>query len=179
MIRAEDSVLIVVDVQGKLAEVMCDREALFANIKRLAGSARAVGVPVWVTEQLPDKLGATRPELSEALEGFPVMVKSSFSCCGAPAWRESLVSSKKRQLILCGIEAHICVAQTALELLEQGFEVYLVADAVASRSVDNKRLAIERMRQHGADVVPTESVLFEWLRDAQHPAFRTVRTWLS
>jgi nicotinamidase-related amidase len=179
MLRADRSLLVIVDVQGKLAEVMNERDALFKNIERLAKSARQLQVPVLLTEQLPDKLGPTREEISGSLAGAPAISKSVFSCCGEPKFIEALESSEKKQILLCGIEAHICILQTALELIENGFEVFIAADAVSSRDPENKHLAIERMRQHGAEIVVTESVMFEWLRDAAHPAFREVRKFLG
>ncbi len=179
MLTAKDSLFVVIDVQGKLAEAMCDRTELFENICRLAKSAKLLGIPVLVTEQLPDKLGPTRKEIADSLTEAPLITKSSFSCCGEPKFIEALKSSGKKQIVLCGIEAHICVTQTALELLAQGFDVYLTADAVSSRNPNNKHLAIERMRHHGAEILTTEMALFEWLRDAAHPAFREVRKLLA
>lgn len=179
MLTAKDSLLVVIDVQGKLAEAMCDRAELFENICRLAKSAKLLGIPVLVTEQLPDKLGPTRKEIAEPLAEAPFITKSSFSCCGEPKFVEALRASGKNQVVLCGIEAHICVTQTALELLTRSFDVYLAADAVASRSPDNKQLALERMRHHGAEIITAETALFEWLRDAAHPAFREVRKLLA
>jgi isochorismate hydrolase len=179
MLTAKDSLLLVIDVQGKLAEAMCDREELFENICRLAKSAQLLGIPILVTEQLPDKLGSTRKEIADSLAATPLITKSSFSCCGEPKFIEALKTSGKKQVVLCGIEAHICVTQTALELLAQDFDVYLTADAVSSRSSNSKQLAIERMRQQGAEIITTEMALFEWLRDAAHPAFREVRKLLA
>jgi isochorismate hydrolase len=171
--------LVVIDVQGKLAEAMCGREELFENICRLAKSANLLDIPILVTEQLPEKMGATRNEITAPLAGAPFITKSSFSGCGEPKFIEALKSGGKKQIVLCGIEAHICVTQTALELLARDFDVYLAADAVSSRSPDNKQLAIERLRHHGAEIITTEMALFEWLRDAAHPAFREVRKLLA
>jgi len=179
MLDADTSLLVIVDVQGKLAEIMVDRDTMFGNINRLTKSASLLNVPVVVTEQLPDRLGPTHQEIAELLSEAPVVSKSSFSCCGEPRFAEVLKSSGKKQIVLCGIEAHICVVQTTLELLEQGFEVFVVADAVSSRNPENKRLAIERMRGHGADIIVTESAMFEWMRDAAHPTFHKVRRHLS
>lgn len=179
MLIANETLLIVVDVQGKLADVMHNRDELFGNINRLSASARLLDIPAVITEQLPDKLGPTREELMESLSDAPVIPKSSFSCCGEAAFTRALDSSGKKQILLCGIESHICVLQTALELLENGFEVFVAADAVASRNPENKKRALERMRQHGAEIIATESALFEWMRDAAHPAFREIRKFLA
>jgi nicotinamidase-related amidase len=179
MLRSKDSVLIVIDVQGKLADVMQEPDNLFGNILRLTRSANELEIPVIVTEQLPEKLGPTRAELADALIDAPIISKSSFSCCAEPAFMTALAESGKKQILLCGIESHICVLQTALELLEQKFDVFVAADAVSSRAPENKRLALDRLRQHGAEITVTESALFEWMRDATHPAFRVVRKLLA
>lgn len=179
MLEAENSVLTVIDVQGKLADVMQNRDELFGNINRLAFSANRLKVPVLITEQLPDKLGPTREELAEELINTPVISKSSFSCCGEPAFMDELNKTENKQVILCGIESHICVTQTALDLIEAGYEVYVVADAVSSRNPESKQLTLERLRRHGVEIIVTESVIFEWMRDAAHPAFREVRKCLA
>lgn len=179
MLNAEESLLVIIDVQGNLADAVCDRENLLGNINRLAEAASCLNVPTLTTEQLPDKLGKTREELSDALAQTLVISKSSFGCCGEPRFIEALTESGKKQIILCGIETHICVLQTAIQLLKNGFEVFLVADAVSSRNPTNKHLALERARQYGAEIVVTESVLFEWMRDANHPEFRNIRKLLA
>lgn len=179
MLRAQDGLLVVVDVQGKLAEIMHNRDEMLGNIKRLAESAKLLGVSVLVTEQLPDKLGPTRDELSGSLTEAPVITKSSFSCCGEPKFMQEIQASGKKQIVLCGIEAHVCVAQTALQLLDQDYDVFLVVDAVSSRTAENKQAAIDRLRSHGAEIIVTEMALFEWMRDAAHPAFREVRKLLD
>jgi len=179
MLNALETLLIEIDIQGKLADVMDNPKALFDNIRRLALSARALNIPLLVSEQLPDKLGPTREELSDALSHGTHFSKSAFSCCGAPGMFSAIKQAGKKQILLCGIEAHICILQTALELIENGFEVFIAVDAVSSRDPENKRLALERMRQHGAEIVVTESVMFEWLRDAAHPSFREVRKLLG
>lgn len=179
MLDAKETLLIEIDIQGKLAEVMENPEALFENVRRLALSASELSIPLLVSEQFPDKLGPTREELSDALSHGTRLSKSAFSCCGDPDMVSAIKQSGKKQILLCGIEAHICILQTALELIENGFEVFIAADAISSRNPEHKRLALERMRQHGAEIVVTESVLFEWLRDAAHPAFREVRKFLG
>lgn len=179
MLDQNNSLLVVIDVQGKLAEVMHESAALFENINRLAAAAKALDVHVLVSEQLPDKLGPTREELADTLSGAPVVSKSAFSCCGESSFNSALESYNKKQIVLCGIETHICVTQTALDLLEKNYEVFVGADAVSSRNPRNRDLALERMRQQGAQIIPTESALFEWMRDAAHPAFREVRKLLA
>lgn len=179
MLKSEDSLFVMIDVQGKLADAMHNASELFEQIQRLARSANTLKIPILITEQLPDKLGSTRNELSDALGNAPIISKSSFSCCGETAFIDTLKAFNKKQIIVSGIEAHICILQTVLELMEKGYEVFVAADAISSRNPQNKELAIRRMRQHGAEILPTESVMFEWLRDASHPAFREVRKYLA
>lgn len=179
MLEAENSILTVIDVQGKLADVMQNRDELLENINRLSFSANHLSVPVLITEQLPDKLGPTRPELMNELADAQIISKSSFSCCGEPKFMDILAESGKKQVVLCGIESHICVTQTALELIEAGYTVFVVADAVSSRNADCKKITLERLRSHGIEIIVTESAIFEWMRDAAHPAFRQVRKCLA
>lgn len=180
MLDQNQSMLVIIDVQGKLAEAMHEKDGLLANIGRLAETAKALDVPVLVTEQLPDKLGPTRTEIAEVLQPeCHVVSKSAFSCCGEPAFIRKLEAFGKNQIVLCGIEAHICVLQTALDLLAGNHEVFVVADAVSSRSPCNKQVALDRMQRNGTEITVVESVMFEWLRDAKHPAFREVRKLLA
>jgi nicotinamidase-related amidase len=179
MLNSDKSVLAIIDVQGRLADAVQQTQELFDNINRLAGSAQAMNIPMIVTEQLPEKLGATRPEICEHLAGTTAIAKSAFSCCGEPEFMTALKATGKTQVILCGMETHICVLGTAIELIDQGYEVFLVADAASSRTLENKNLALARIRQHGAQIIATEMALFEWMRDAKHPAFREVRKFLA
>lgn len=193
MLRKEDALLVFIDVQGRLAELVDGAETLFRNLRRLLKGMNALGVPVIVTEQLPEKLGSTREEFQELLSGSPI-AKSSFGCCGEPAFLHSMRSERgfctpksndqrerqplektgRRQVILCGIETHVCVYQTALELLAAGYEVQVVTDAVSSRDPANKALALRRMENEGVKLTGTEMLLFELLGDAKAPAFKSI-----
>ncbi len=173
MLSKENAVLIFIDVQGRLAELADGADALFKNLRRLLEGMKALNVPVIVTEQIPEKLGPTRDEFQPFITTPPV-TKTSFSCCGEPAFLKSLEKTGRRHVILCGIETHVCVYQTAMHLLESGCEVYAVADAVSSRDPANKALALRRMEAEGVKLTGTEMVLFELLGDAKDPAFKSV-----
>lgn len=175
MLITDNTTLLVVDVQGKLAELMHQREALFANVQRMIKGAKVLELPILVTEQVPEKLGATRPEIAEHLakETEPIH-KSSFSCCGNAAFMEQFKALGRRQVLLTGIETHICVYQTALDLLDLGYEVQLVTDAVSSRAAENRQIGIERMKEAGATLTTTEMALFELLRAAEGPQFKEI-----
>ena len=173
MLKRENSVLLFIDVQGRLSELVDGAEALFKNLRRLLGGMNALNVPVLVTEQIPEKLGATRDEFMPFLANRPI-AKSTFGCCGEPEFSKALAEWNRRQVILCGIETHVCVYQTALELLADGYEVQVVSDAVSSRDPANKALALRRMETEGAKLTGTEMVLFELLGDAKDPAFKSV-----
>ncbi len=174
MLTRENTDLIIVDVQGKLAELMHDRDTLFANLQRLAKGAKVLGLPILWNEQIPEKLGPTIAPLRELLCDLQPMPKNSFSCCGSPAFLEALEQTGRRQTLLAGIETHVCVYQTALDLLERGYQVQVVGDAVSSRVAHNKEIALQRMKDAGAQITSTEMALFELLRKAEGPAFSEI-----
>ena len=168
----DEALLLFVDVQGRLHELMDGKAELDAALERLVRGAALLGLPRIVTEQIPEKLGGTNEPFASLLEGVPVIAKHTFSCLGEPRFVEALRATGRRQVILCGIETHVCIYQTALDLLAEGFEVCVAADAVSSRRAENRRLALEEMARSGAAVLPVESILFALLRDAADPAFR-------
>ncbi|MDF7826890.1 isochorismatase family protein [Pontiellaceae bacterium B12227] len=172
MLNRDDAVLVFIDVQGRLHELMDGKETLDANMGKLIQCAQLLEVPILGTEQIPEKLGPTNEPFKTLLDGVPMIGKSAFSCYGEPEFVENFQALEKKQVILIGIEAHICVYQTAIDLLELGMEVFVAADAVSSRMLENKTLALESMRNAGAVVLPAESILMALLRDAKDPAFR-------
>lgn len=174
MMTPEDTALVVVDVQGRLAEAMDGSAALLAALDRLIRGARRLDVPVLVTEQLPHKLGPTRPELAGAIEGLTPMSKTAFSCAGERTFMDALAALRRPRVALCGIEAHVCVYQTARDLLAAGYRVEIVADAVSSRTARNREIALERMRDEGARCTSVEQALMEWLGSAADPRFRDI-----
>lgn len=179
MLDARKCSLVVVDVQGKLAGLMDDKETLFGNIEVLIKTARALDIGMIYCQQNPAALGDTIPQLAGLLTDVEPVDKFSFSCCGEERFNARLKSLGSRQVILCGIEAHVCVCQTAIDLLDTGREVYVVADAVSSRTAENKAIAIRRMASEGAVIVSTEMAMFELLRDAKHEKFRELATLIK
>ncbi|RME97800.1 MAG: hydrolase [Chloroflexi bacterium] len=175
MLNIQDTALLVIDVQGKLAQLMHDKDTLFANLERMIRGAQVLELPVIWTEQVPDKLGATTPAIAQLLaDSARPVSKSSFSCCGEAAFTEQLQAAGRKQILVTGIETHICVYQTSVDLLAQGYQVQLVTDAVSSRSAANRQLGIERIKDAGATLTSTEMALFELLRVAQGPQFKAI-----
>ncbi len=172
---AEQSILVIADIQPRLAEAMPADE--FRNMLKscivLLEAAKALAIPVLLTEQYPDALGTTHPEiLAHMPPGVMPLAKTGFACSSAKGFDTLLEQSGRTQVILTGLEAHVCVLQAAFVLLSRGWQVFVVEDAVCSRRPEHKIYALERMRQAGVVVLAGESVVFEWLRDARHPHFR-------
>jgi nicotinamidase-related amidase len=174
MLHRDDAVLVIIDVQGKLAELMHDKDQLWRNLQRLVRGVRVLGLPILWNEQVPEKLGPTIEPLRELLGDLQPMPKNSFSCCGNRAFLEALAKSGRKQALLAGIETHICVYQTAMGLLEHGYEVQVAADAVSSRFAHNRQIGLDRMRDAGATITSTEMALFEMLGKAEGPAFSEI-----
>jgi len=174
MLDLQECGLVVVDVQGKLARLMYERESLFKNIRILIQAARILDIPILWCQQCPDALGPTAPEISELLSDIQPINKSSFSCCGDERFVAALQEIGRKQILLCGIEAHVCIYQTAVDLLRMDYEVSVIADAVSSRTCQNKEIGIATARAKGAKVTSTEMTLFELLRTADHPKFKQI-----
>ncbi len=172
MMNPDDTTLLVVDAQTRLMAVQPQRERVVWNASRLLRAAAALGVPTVVTEQAPEKLGGTVGALA-ALLGEPI-AKSAFSAGDAVGLKGALTRDERFRVLLCGIETHVCVAQTALDLLAAGFRVYLAVDAVGSRFAIDHDTALRRLESAGATLTSTEGAMFEWCADAAHPAFRTI-----
>ena len=165
--------LVVVDVQEKLCKAMDHKvlEKLTSNISILLEAAAELGLPAVATEQYVKGLGATLPQLKERVPG-PSLEKMTFSCCGGEGFMEKLAATGRRQVILTGMETHVCVLQTALELLSNGYVVHLVVDAVMSRRKDNWHTALQTLTQAGAVLTTTEQVLFQLLKVAGTDEFK-------
>jgi nicotinamidase-related amidase len=164
--------LLVVDVQDKLLNLIDDRAIVVANSVRLVKAAEQFKMPVWATEQYPKALGPTTAALAELIPQRPA--KTTFHCCAVPQLLEQLYGRQIRHVTLCGIEAHVCVSQTALELLGLGFGVQVPADAVASRHKIDWEFALRRLENAGAVVSTTEAVLFEWTEGSDCPQFKAI-----
>ncbi len=166
---------ILIDMQKKLQKAMSNVSKCIENQALLLKAAAILKIDSIVTEQYPKGLGDTIDELKCLLpENTPIIEKTSFSCMGESKFRTALKSKSRKTLIVCGIEAHICVQQTVLDLLARGYEVIVAADGLTSRNIDNHRLALESMRQAGAFITSSEAIIFMLLRDAEHPDFREI-----
>ena len=173
-LSSANAVLVVVDVQGKLARIVHESAALIRNIRILTDGAKLLGVPVLVTEQYPQGIGRTVDELAPVLSGVPRIEKAAFSCCAEAAFLEALRAAGRSQVLLCGIEAHVCVYQTGRDLLALGFGVHLVLDAVSSRRMENRDLAAGKLQGLGASLTSVEMALFEMLEISGTETFKAI-----
>ncbi len=173
MFTPSRSALVLIDIQGKLATLMHEKEALYRNLSILTQGCRLLGIPILWCEQNPRALGPTIAEVADHLGDLQPISKMSFSCCGEPAFEKALKVCGAKQLILAGIEAHICVYQTAMDLLDE-YEVAVISDAVSSRSSRNLEIALDRMALEGANRSSVEMILFELLQSASHEQFKAV-----
>ena len=174
MLTQTDTAIIIVDVQDKLTAVIHNRELLVANLSKLVRGARALGLPIIWVEQVPDRMGPTIPELRELLAGSTPIPKRTFSCAGDPAFMKALQNTGRRTVLLAGIETHVCIAQTATDLADAGYQVCVVADAVSSRTPENRQIGLDIVRQGGGSITGVESLLFRLLGSADHPAFKEI-----
>lgn len=180
MIRPSDSALLVVDIQEKFLPVIAEPKRLVSKAKALIQTAALLDFPIMVTEQYPKGLGPTVEELLDVLPaGAARLGKTSFGCLGDPKIVNHLKSLGRKQVIVCGIESHVCVNQTVHQLIEAGYETHLVEDAVSSRSPENRDLGIRKMEAAGAVPAGVESVLFELMGDAKHPKFKTIQALIK
>lgn len=180
MLDIENSALVIIDIQEKLVMASKYGNDVSKNASKIAKAADILTIPTIVTEQYPVGLGETVPELKLALakERF-TCEKTSFSAMMEPEFAEKIHSLGKKQIVLCGIEIHICVLQTAADLIKDGFEVYVVKDACASRNKKEYKTGLELLKQYGAKIACTEIVLFEWLKTSKHPNFKEIQTLIK
>lgn len=173
-LQRERSVLLVIDVQARLAPHVADGDALTTRIEGLIASARRFGVPCLLTEHCPGDLGPVVPVLRERFAAGEIFAKTRFGAADHPEFVRMLRATGRDQVVVAGMEGHVCVLQTTLGLIEHGFAVYPVADAIGSRPVRaaDRALALERLQRAGATLLGTETVLFEWTHDGRDPAFR-------
>ncbi len=174
MLSIKDTVLVIIDVQEKLLQAMPQKDELLENFQKLVKGARALGLAMLWTEQYPEGLGATVPEIAEHLTHIQPITKRSFSCCGHHQFIRKIEDLRHNHVVIAGIETHVCVYQTTLDLLRLGYEVQIVADAVSSRTMQNTQIGLQRMRQAGAVITGTEMLLFELLRVAEGPKFKEI-----
>jgi nicotinamidase-related amidase len=184
MLLARDkSQLLIVDVQEKLLQAISGKGRVVDRCIRLVRAARTLDVPITVSEQYPQGLGPTADSIRDALANAALVAdKVEFSCLRNEFLRERLHELRRQgrpQVVIAGIEAHVCVLQTAVDLEAQGFEAFVVADATGSRSKDSRKLALARLNKAGADVVDSEMVLFEWLERADTSAFKELQALIK
>ena len=172
LLKPDDSFLLIIDVQEKLTVQIHEMDSVSANIIRLIKSAQALQIPLLCTEHCPDKIGPTTAVLANLIGADSIISKSHFSACREPSIASRFEAMNRKQVIIVGAETHVCVLQTTLLLKQSGYQPYLVADATSSRHLENKQLAVARMRQHEVDIVSSEMVIFEWLQRADTQSFR-------
>jgi len=174
MLKMESTVLLLVDVQGKLAHLMHQKEQLFNNLQKLIKGIQVLGIPVLWVEQNPAGLGPTIPEVADMLPDVKPIAKMSFSSCRNNRFLQALKELDRKQVLIAGIETHICVYQTAADLVDMGLEVQVVTDAVSSRTPENKTIGLQKMRDAGAGWTSVETALFELLGVAEGGAFKAL-----
>ena len=174
MLKIEDTVLLLIDIQGKLAHLMNEKERLFDNLQKLIKGVHVLGLPILWVEQNPDGLGPTIPEIASLLPANKPISKMSFSSCRNEPFLQALKNQNRKQVLVAGIETHICVYQTAADLVAMGYEVQVVTDAVSSRTVENKQVGLQKMRTAGALMTSVETALFELLRVAEGDVFKEI-----
>lgn len=174
LLKAEDTCLLIIDIQKRILPVIKDYELVVENILKLIKGFKAMGIPIYYTEQYPKGLGPTEEQIANELDGIKPIEKMTFSCSGAGELFNILREKNHTQIVVCGIESHVCVQQTVLDLIENGFQVNLAADAVSSRKEKDYDIALSRMGNHSAEVTTTESVLFELLNVCGTDVFKQV-----
>lgn len=177
----DDSVILMVDVQEGLLKAMDPEIAknVIKNILILLSFAKTMGIPFMATEQYPKGLGQTAPEIRAEMEGMVPIEKVTFSCCRVEEFNKRLASFGRKQIILCGIEAHVCILQTAIDLMEKGYEVYVVADGVCSRRKLDWEVGLKYLERRGAMISTTEIIAFQLLKEAGTEEFKRLSKFLK
>ena len=179
-LNLEDSLVLIIDVQDKLLNAVFNKEQVEKKSAIIAEAAKILGIPVVVTEQYPKGLGNTIPAVKDALaEDTEVFEKTAFSALNNEEILEAIKKHNKKQILIFGIETHICVSQTTAALRELGYEVSIIKDACGSRAEEEYLAGLERMKDNGAYIITTEIALFEWLKGAKHPNFKAVQALIK
>ncbi len=174
-ISAEDSVLIIIDVQEKLFAVVNEQDRLVRNLIKLIRTCKLLDIPIIITEQYPRGIGHTIEVIKQELgDAYCPIEKTSFSCFGCPEFERRLLELGRRTLLLTGIELHICVYQTAIDALVRGYKPVVIYDATSSRLRPDYEVCLHRLLHKGVDVATTDMIIFELLKDASHPKFKDV-----
>lgn len=174
MLNIEESALALIDVQSRLVEIVDRQELVIPNVLRLIKGCQALDIPILPTVQVPEKLGPMPAELIQALSDINPISKVVFSALREPAFLLALRQTGCKQVIMAGIEAHVCVLQTGLDLLDAGYSVHVLSDGVFSRAAENYQVGLDRLHHAGATISSVEMALFELIRTSNHPQFRTI-----
>jgi len=174
LLKKEKSALLIIDMQERILPVIANNDLVLQNTLKLIKGFKILNLPIFYTEQYPKGLGVTSKIILDELQDYKAYQKMSFSCFGAENLFEEFQGKNLSQIVVTGIESHVCVQQTVLDLLSNDFQVNLAADAVSSRKITDYNFAIERMRNHGAEITTTESVLFELLEVCGTPEFKEI-----
>lgn len=179
LLQANNSLVLLIDIQQKLAPAIYDTKAVEQAASWVLQVALQLEIPLLATEHYPKGLGQTVPSIRELLTDDAVMEKIYFSAWREPAIQQRLASACRQQIVLVGTESHVCVLQTALDLVAAGYQVYVVEEAVGSRTIENKQLALSRMQQAGCQIISKEMLAFEWLERGDHDSFRQIsKGWI-
>ena len=173
-ILKENTLALIIDVQDRLFPHINENKLLEKNLLLLITGLKVLEVPVIYTEQYPKGLGHTIPSINELLVSYPMVEKTTFSCCDEPLFMKSVGDYGKQNIIIAGIECHVCVLQTVLDLLQRGISPVVIEDCVSSRKPNDRKIALKRMRQEGAVVSTTESILFELARVSGTEQFKAI-----
>lgn len=179
MLDRKNCVLLIIDVQERLVKAL-DKDVVVSRTTTLAKAAKILEIPTIVTQQYSKGLGETVEAVKKSIApNSPIVEKSAFSAVKEPGFMDTLKSFGKKQIVICGIETHVCVHQSAADLISEGYDVYIAKDACASRSKYEFKQGIERMQENGAKISCVEIVLFEWLRSAKNPFFKEVQALIK
>jgi nicotinamidase-related amidase len=179
MLNSDDAILIVVDIQEKLIRAMFEKEKMLENVMKLIKGILLFDIPILITEQYPRGLGQTVSEIASLIPDYKPIPKLSFSCCDNQQFMQALSQSGKTQILLIGIETHVCVYQTAIDLINLGYQVNVVTDCVSSRTKENIHLALHRMEIESAKLTGVEMALFELLKIAEGDKFKDISNFVK
>jgi len=179
MLDRKECLLLIIDEQEKLVKAL-DKDVVVSKTATLAKAATIMEIPTIVTEQYPKGLGSTVGQIKQSIApNTPIIEKSAFSVVKEKGFLETLKTYGKNQIVICGIETHVCVHQSASDLIDEGFEVYVAKDACASRNKYEFKQGIERMQENGAKISCVEIIIFEWLRSSKNPYFKEVQALIK
>lgn len=179
MLNSDNSLLIIIDIQEKLIKAAQNSNSLINSANKITKAANILGIPLIITEQYPKGLGQTDPSIIEAYPNVHPIEKTSFSAMQEENFINEIKKFNKKQIILCGIETHICVLQTAIELISNGYDVYILKDASSSRSEFEHKSGLDLLQQYGAKIISTEIAIFQWLRTSKHPHFKEIQALIK